>query len=92
MTEPVVTAVLTREAIETIRAIARQEAEAVLAAQLTEQSCSPYLTIREAAEVLRCSRQRIDDLLSRRRLTRFKDGRRTLLLRTEIEAYLRDRA
>jgi excisionase family DNA binding protein len=51
---------------------------------------SPYLTIREAAEFLRCSRQRVDDLLSQRRLTRFKDGSRTLVSRTEIEEYVRD--
>jgi len=49
---------------------------------------SPYMTIPEAAEYLRCSRQRIDDLLSSRRLTRVKEGRRTLVQRTEIEAHL----
>ena len=52
---------------------------------------SPYMTIREAAEFLRCSRQRVDDLLSQRRLTRHKDGARTLIGRNEIEAYLRER-
>jgi excisionase family DNA binding protein len=49
---------------------------------------SPYLTIPEAAELLRCSRQRVDDLLSQRRLRRYKDGARTLVLRAEIEAHL----
>lgn len=49
---------------------------------------SPYMTIPEAADYLRCSRQRIDDLLSQRRLTRTKDGTRTLILRSEIDAYL----
>ena len=49
---------------------------------------SPYMTIVEAAAYLRCSRQRIDDLLSQRRLTRFKDGARTLVSRAEIERYL----
>jgi excisionase family DNA binding protein len=49
---------------------------------------SPYLTISEAAEYLRCRRQRIDDLLSQRRLSRVKDGARTLILRAELEAYL----
>jgi hypothetical protein len=38
---------------------------------------------------LRCRPQRIHNLLSQRRLTRVKDGRRTLVLRSEIEAYLR---
>ena len=49
---------------------------------------SPYMTIREASEYLRCSRQRVDDLLSQRRLTRVKDGRRTLISRAELEAHL----
>jgi excisionase family DNA binding protein len=49
---------------------------------------SPYMTIPEAAEYLRCSRQRVDDLLSARRLTRVKEGRRTLVRRDEIEAHL----
>lgn len=48
---------------------------------------SPFVTVAEAAEYLRCSRQRIDDLLSQRRLTRHKDGRRTLVSRAELEAY-----
>ena len=42
---------------------------------------SPFMTVVEAAEFLRCSRQRIDDLLSQRRLTRHKDGARTLIRR-----------
>jgi excisionase family DNA binding protein len=49
---------------------------------------SPYLTITEAADYLRCRRQRVDDLLSQRRLSRVKDGARTLILRAELEAYL----
>jgi excisionase family DNA binding protein len=53
-----------------------------------EPVASPYMTIPEAAQYLRCSRQRIDDLLSQRRLTRHKDGRRTLVRRTDIEAHL----
>jgi len=59
----------------------------VATAALTEPS--PYMTIPEAAELLRCSRQRIDDLLSQRRLNRHKDGARTLVSRAEIEGYLR---
>lgn len=49
---------------------------------------SPYMTVVEAAEHLRCSRQRIDDLCSQRRLTRVKEGARTLVRRDEIESYL----
>jgi excisionase family DNA binding protein len=49
---------------------------------------SPYMTISEAAAFLRCSRQRVDDLLSQGRLHRFKDGARTLVKRDEIAAYV----
>jgi len=52
---------------------------------------SKYLTIVEAAALLRCRRQRVDDLLSQRRLGRKKDGRRTLIARDEIEAMLNRR-
>jgi excisionase family DNA binding protein len=61
----------------------------VLAGHLPKtQTESPFMTIPEASEYLRCKRQRIDDLLSARRLTRIKEGRRTLVLRSEIEAHL----
>jgi excisionase family DNA binding protein len=49
---------------------------------------SRYLTTAEAAEFLRCKPQRIHDLLSARRLTRLKEGRRTLVVREEVEALL----
>lgn len=47
---------------------------------------SPFMTIPEAADYLRCRRARVDNLLSERRLTRIKEGGRTLLLREEVEA------
>jgi len=49
---------------------------------------SPFLTVPEAAAYARCKRQRIDDLLSARRLTRYKDGRRTLVSRAELDRHL----
>lgn len=49
---------------------------------------SPYMSITEAADYLRCERQRIDDLLSQRRLSRVKEGGRTLVIRDEVERYL----
>jgi excisionase family DNA binding protein len=48
-----------------------------------------WLSVVEAAELLRCKRQRIDDLLSQGRLSRYKDGSRTLLSRAEVEEYVR---
>lgn len=53
---------------------------------------SPYMSIPEAAKYLRCNRQRIDDLCSQRRLTRYKDGTRTLVSRAEIDAHLNGRS
>lgn len=71
-------------------------AEAVLPAvleRLSERETAAtatmeYLTPVEAAELLRCSRQRIYDLLSAGRLRRYKDGSRVLLRRSEIESYV----
>jgi excisionase family DNA binding protein len=63
------------------------------AAALTEIAAyavaPPYLSVAEAAVYLRCDRHRIYDLLSARRLTRFKDGTRTLVSRDELNAHLR---
>jgi excisionase family DNA binding protein len=65
-------------------------AAAIVLEQLrpAENGSSPYLTIPEAAELLRARRHRIDDLLSRGTLTRVKDGSRTLIARAELEDYL----
>ena len=49
---------------------------------------SPYLTVPEAANYLRASKQRIYDLASSGRLTRHKDGRRVLISRVELDAHL----
>lgn len=73
-----------------VEAIAERAAEIVLARLAAERpaGASEYLTVPEAAELLRAKRQRVDDLLSMGRLTRFKDGARTLVSRAELEAYL----
>jgi excisionase family DNA binding protein len=52
-------------------------------------AASPYLTVAEAAALLRCTRQRVYDVLSSGRLTRYRDGARVLLSRDEVEAHLR---
>jgi excisionase family DNA binding protein len=75
---------------ELVDEIAERAAELVLERLEPEQPTAPgpYLTIAEAAELLRCRRQRVYDLLSARRLQRFKDGSRVLVRRDEIDAYL----
>lgn len=73
---------------ELVELIARRAAELLADQQRPDRSASPLLTIPEAAELLRCKRHRIDDLLSQRRLTRYKDGSRTLVRRDELEAHI----
>ena len=46
---------------------------------------SPYLTAAEAAELLRCRRRRIYELVQDGRLTRRGDGRRLLVSREEVK-------
>ena len=60
-------------------------------AELRRQETSPpnpYMSVAEAAVYLRCTRQRVDDLLSSGRLTRVKEGRRTLVARADLERHL----
>jgi excisionase family DNA binding protein len=74
-----------------VEAVAVRAAEIVLTQlsdEPTTKAASPHMTIPEAAQYLRCGRQRIDNLLSTRRLSRIKDGRRTLIDRSEVEKYL----
>ncbi len=73
-----------------VDAIAERAAEIVLE-RLGEREAlagSPYLSVDEAAEYLRSSRQRVYDLLSSGRLSRHKDGSRVLVARAELEAHL----
>lgn len=70
-----------------LEAIAARAADLV-SERLESEPASPYLSIPEAAEYLRSSRQRVYDLLSSGRLTRFKDGARVLVSRVELDRYL----
>jgi excisionase family DNA binding protein len=47
---------------------------------------SPFMSVPEAALFLRTTRQAVDDLLRRRKLTRHKRGRCVLVARAEVEA------
>lgn len=53
-----------------------------------ETGIPTLMTVTEAADYLRCKPQRIYDLVSSRRIPRFKDGSRTLIARADIDAYL----
>jgi len=71
---------------ELVESIAERAVE--LLADRAGPTTAELLTVDEAAELLRCKRQRIYDLVSQRRLPCLKDGSRVLLRRTELLAYL----
>jgi excisionase family DNA binding protein len=63
--------------------VAKLLAERVPAAEL-----KPYLSVDEAAHYAACTRQRIYDLRSSGQLSRHSDGRRALVARAELDAFL----
>lgn len=71
---------------EALDAIAERAAALVLErlAGETSSSASEWLTVKEAAELLRCDPQRIFDLRSAGRLTRYREGGRALVARAEL--------
>jgi excisionase family DNA binding protein len=72
-----------------VEAIAARVAEILAAQSEAPAATSRFMTIPEATEYIRASsRQRVDDLLSSGRLTRHKDGSRTLVSRAELDEYL----
>lgn len=79
---------------DVLEAVARRAAEIVLERLPADRNGpeSEFLSVAEAAELLRSSRQRVYDLLSDGRLTRHKDGSRVLVERAELVAHLRPTA
>lgn len=70
------------------------ERAAVLALERLERQgpASEFLTVDEAAELLRCKPQRIYDMRSDGRLSKFGDGSRALVMRSELIAHTLPRA
>jgi excisionase family DNA binding protein len=75
---------------ELVERAASRAAELVLErlGRTARDHLSPYLSVDEAAELLRCKPQRIYDLRSSGVLARFGDGSRALVSRAELEAHL----
>jgi excisionase family DNA binding protein len=71
-----------------VEEVARRAAELVLEQLHPGPPASEFVTVEEAAELLRARPQRVYDLLSQGRLTRFKDGSRVLVARAELLAHL----
>lgn len=72
-----------------IRALVREEVN-----ELREDlraGSSPYLTVTAAADYLAATPQRIYDLLAAGRFPKFKDGRRVLVRRDHLDAYIEGR-
>ena len=59
-----------------------------LQSERADGSAAKYLNVEQAAAYIAGSKQRVYDLLSAGRLTRFKDGARVLVSRDEVDAYL----
>jgi excisionase family DNA binding protein len=71
---------------ELVEAIAERAAE--MLAERQRPAAHELMSVDEAAELLRCRRQRVYDLLSQGRLPHLKDGARVLIRRAEILSYL----
>jgi excisionase family DNA binding protein len=48
----------------------------------------PYMTVAQAAEYLACPTSRVYELVERRRVRHYRDGRRVLLRREDLDAAL----
>jgi excisionase family DNA binding protein len=54
----------------------------------SEPTVSPWLNVTDAAERLRCRKDRIYDLIALGKLHPRRDGRRVLLHRDDLDAYI----
>jgi len=64
----------------------------VKTAQAVERGTTRYLSIREAAEILRVSKPTINRYLSLKKLKRLKVGRRTLIEYNDLMNLIREAA
>lgn len=74
---------------ELVGQIAERAAEIVLERQ-GDHTDDRWLTVAEAAEHLRCSRNRVYQLVSARRIPFSKDGSRTLFRRSQIDRWVEE--
>ena len=65
-----------------VRDVVREEARSAA----TNEVQSEWMTVKQAAKWLGCDVRRIYDKCDQRRLTRYKDGGRLLLRRSEVAA------
>jgi excisionase family DNA binding protein len=58
-----------------------------LAARLAPPT-APYLSVDQAAEYLACGKRRIYDLVEREAITYYRDGKRLLFRRADLDSYV----
>lgn len=75
---------------EAVAAIAERAAQIAIERLDAATPPTTWLTVKEAAEVLRCDPQRIFDLRSSGRLTRYREGGRALVDRDELDGLVVD--
>jgi len=63
-------------------------AQRVASLAASSSPSDPWLDVDEAADYLRCSRQRLYDLVSAARLKPGRDGKRLLFRRSVLDRYL----
>lgn len=71
---------------ELVEIVAQRAAQIVASRDVN--TASPWLSVAEAADWLRCHKDRIYDLIASRKLSPRRDGRRVLLHRDDLDAYL----
>jgi excisionase family DNA binding protein len=72
---------------EFVNAIAEEVAGRL--SELFPAPAEPYLSVDQAAEYLACNRRRIYDLVERDTLPHYRDGKRLLFRRAELDGYVR---
>jgi excisionase family DNA binding protein len=77
------------ELVEAIERLVDDRIEATLAERENGSSSTPWLTIAEAAEYSRLSERTIERLLGRAKIRSSTIGRRRLLHRDDLDAYLK---
>lgn len=69
-----------------VEQVAQRTAELLAERTPVDADAAPaYLSVEEAAEYLACPRSRIYDLVSRREVRHFRDGRRLLFRRLDLD-------
>ena len=89
MAEPILFAI-PASVVDALAVRLAEHLTAAMSITAVENVGSPYLSVSEAADHLRCSKQRIYDLVSARQLPVLKEGKRSLFLREHLDALVKE--